>query len=76
MNVLYHVLFSERLNEAPTFETNLMSKFLSRLPLATMRREISILCACVGLAIASLTVFSVHDDILAFPQVNAKLFDT
>lgn len=38
-----------------------------------MRRKLAILCACVGLAIASPTAFSVHDDILAFPQVIAKL---
>jgi hypothetical protein len=35
----------------------------------TMRRDLAALIAAVGLASASQTVFSIHDDIDAFPQV-------
>lgn len=35
----------------------------------TMRRDLTALIAAVGLASASQTVFSIHDDIDAFPQV-------
>ncbi|KFX88828.1 hypothetical protein O988_08877, partial [Pseudogymnoascus sp. VKM F-3808] len=36
----------------------------------TMRRDLAALIAAVGLASASQTVFSIHDDIDAFPQYN------
>ncbi|KFY85902.1 hypothetical protein V500_08050 [Pseudogymnoascus sp. VKM F-4518 (FW-2643)] len=36
----------------------------------TMRRDLAVLIAAVGLASASQTVFSIHDDIDAFPQYS------
>jgi hypothetical protein len=37
-----------------------------------MRRKIAALVASAGLAIAGPTVFSVHDDLLAYPQVEHR----
>jgi len=43
---------------------------LFQLPYGTMRQIIPALLGLAPVALASQTVFSVHDDLLAFPQVS------